>query len=368
VLTATVLAALVAGPASPVAADPADPAPLTAQREATELRLEVDRLRLEVALAVEHHNAVAEAHASVVRRHLHADRAADAATATRVASEGRSVRRVRALYMAGGGAALYAGLLDDRGITDVLRRTQTVTVLTRADAGIGAADLARARAAAADAAELSARTHEQVRLAQEVEKASVLVETLLRESTDRLAGADAQVARLAEAERDRLHAEAEGAARTQLAAAGVYPQGAAGSTRGPDQAPAPAAANAVGAARSMLGRPYRWGAVGPNAFDCSGLIQWAYRQAGVALPRVSRDQFRAGAAVSLGALAPGDVLFYAVDTADPASIYHVGMYLGDGELIQSPHTGSVVHIAPVRLRDLIGAIRPVPSQPSLRTP
>jgi cell wall-associated NlpC family hydrolase len=241
-------------------------------------------------------------------------------------------------------------------------------VLARADARAVGADSARAHAAGAAAAELTARADEQVRLAQEVEKASDLVETLLRESADRLAGADADVVRLAEAERDRINAAAETAARTQLTAAGAYPQSAAGFTRGPDQTPAPAAANAVGAARSVLGRPYSWGAVGPDAFDCSGLVQWAYRQAGIAMPRVSRAQFRSGAAVSLGELAPGDVLFYAADTADPASIYHVGMYLGDGALIQAPRTGAFVQIAPVRLRDLIGAIRPVPSQPSLRTP
>jgi cell wall-associated NlpC family hydrolase len=71
--------------------------------------------------------------------------------------------------------------------------------------------------------------------------------------------------------------------------------------------------------------------------------------------------------VSLRALAPGDVLFYAADTTDPASIYHVGMYVGAGKLIQAPRTGDVVQIAPVRLNDLIGAVRPVTSQSSQRT-
>ena len=358
-LTAAVLAALMAGPAFPAAAAPATaqvPAPAstlrTAQVQATELRVDVDRLRVEVALAVEAHNAVADELASVVRRQLHADQAADAATATRAASQGRGVRRMRALYMAGGSAAVYAGLLQDGSITDVLRRTQTVAVLAREDASILDADLTQADRAAVVAAENSTRTDEQLRLTQEVVAASAVVSSLLRESTDRLASADADVVRLAEAERVRV----------EIAA------GTRSMTRGADQAPAPAAALAVSAAQSVKGRPYRWGAVGPYAFDCSGLIQWAYRQAGVTLPRVSRDQFRRGTAVSLGALAPGDVLFYAVNIADPASIYHVGMYVGDGQLVQAPRTGAVVQIAPVRLNDLLGAIRPVPSQPSLRTP
>ncbi len=353
VLSAAVLACLLAGPAVPAAADPALQ---TARGQASALRVEVDRLRIEVALAVENHNAAADQLATVVHRQLTADRAADAANATRAANETRSVRRVRALYMAGGSTALYAGLLEDRGITDVLRRTQTVTVLARADAGAADVDLARTHAAAEAAAELAARTDEQVRLAREVEQTSALVTALLHESADRLGGVDADVARLAEAERDRMDVEAERTARAQQA------------TRGPDQAPAPAAATAVTAARSVLGRPYSWGAVGPDAFDCSGLIQWAYRKAGVGMTRVSRDQFRGGAAVSLSALAPGDVLFYAVNTADAASIYHVAMYVGDGQLVQSPRTGAVVQIVPVRLNDLLGAIRPVPSQPAPRTP
>ena len=364
-LTAAALAALLAGPAFPAAAAPVPAdisAPVstlrTARVQATELRVDVDRLRVEVALAVEAHNAVADELATVVRRQLHADQEADAATATRVASQGRGVRRMRALYMAGGSAAVYAGLLQDASITDVLRRTHTVAVLAREDATILDADLTRADRAAVFAAENTTRTDEQLRLTQELAAASAAVSSLLRESTDRLASADADVVRLAEAERVRVEIAAETAA-----AAGTRSM-----TRGADQAPAPAAALAVSAVHSMLGRPYRWGAVGPYEFDCSGLIQWAYRQAGVAMPRVSRDQYRGGAAVPLGALAPGDVLFYAVNTADPASIYHVGMYVGDGQLVQAPRTGAVVQIAPVRLNDLLGAIRPVPSQPSPRTP
>jgi hypothetical protein len=85
---------------------------------------------------------------------------------------------------------------------------------------------------------------------------------------------------------------------------------------GPGERPAAAAsgspaATAIRYALAQLGKPYRWGAEGPNSFDCSGLVQSAYRAAGINLPRVSRQQYGAGRLVPLSALRPGDLLFYA---------------------------------------------------------
>jgi cell wall-associated NlpC family hydrolase len=138
-----------------------------------------------------------------------------------------------------------------------------------------------------------------------------------------------------------------------------------------EAAPAPSdpgteAERAVAAARTVLGRPYQWGATGPDTFDCSGLTQWAYRQAGVEIPRVSRAQWYSGPRVALADLAVGDLLFWAEDTSDPTSIYHVGMYIGGAEVLYAPRTGDVVKIGPVRLNNLIGAVRPAPSQISGR--
>src|SRR5829696_1945920 len=106
-----------------------------------------------------------------------------------------------------------------------------------------------------------------------------------------------------------------------------------------EAAPGSPAAVAVKFAISQLGKPYRWGADGPRSFDCSGLVQTAYRAAGVALPRVSRHQYGAGTHVSLGSLCAGDLLFYAKDTSDPRTIYHVGMYLGAGRMVEAPTPG-----------------------------
>jgi cell wall-associated NlpC family hydrolase len=111
---------------------------------------------------------------------------------------------------------------------------------------------------------------------------------------------------------------------------------------GPGQRPAAAAAGSPAAtairyALAQLGKPYQWGAEGPNSFDCSGLVQTAYRKAGISLPRVSRSQYGAGKLVPLSALRPSDLLFYAHNTRDRRTIYHVGMYLGAGPMVEAPN-------------------------------
>lgn len=107
----------------------------------------------------------------------------------------------------------------------------------------------------------------------------------------------------------------------------------------------PGAANtAVQAALAQRGKPYVYGATGPNSFDCSGLTQFAYKKAGVSLPRTSRDQFKVGRSVSRSALIPGDLLFYG-DSA--ASIHHVAMYIGDGKIIHASTEGVPVKVTEV---------------------
>jgi hypothetical protein len=93
--------------------------------------------------------------------------------------------------------------------------------------------------------------------------------------------------------------------------------------------------------------PGSWGADGPRSFDCSGLVQTSYRAAGVHLPRVSRQQYGAGKLVPLSALRAGDLLFYAKDTSNRRTIYHVGMYLGAGRMVEAPNRRAPVRIASI---------------------
>ncbi|MFE0461125.1 NlpC/P60 family protein [Kitasatospora sp. NPDC058965] len=112
------------------------------------------------------------------------------------------------------------------------------------------------------------------------------------------------------------------------------------------------AAAAVQAALSKLGHSYVWGASGANTFDCSGLTQWSYAQAGVSLPRTTYEQVNVGAAVpSLAQAQPGDLIFYGQD------LHHVAMYIGNGQAVHAPHTGDVVRVAQATSIGSISAIR-----------
>ncbi|MFG3105997.1 C40 family peptidase [Streptomyces tendae] len=119
------------------------------------------------------------------------------------------------------------------------------------------------------------------------------------------------------------------------------------------QAPNSRAAAAVAYAYQKLGSPYVWGATGPNAFDCSGLTQAAYRAAGVSLPRTTYAQIDAGRRVPRSELLPGDLVFFY------SGISHVGIYAGNGQMIHAPNPSAPVRVAPVDEMPFAGATRVV---------
>jgi cell wall-associated NlpC family hydrolase len=135
--------------------------------------------------------------------------------------------------------------------------------------------------------------------------------------------------------------------------------------------PLPTTAIALGWAFAELGKPYVWGATGPNTFDCSGLTQFVWHQAGVAIPRVAAAQDAWTIPVPLSQLLPGDLVFFG-----KTDIHHVGIYIGDGLMINAPHTGDVVRVSSIWWSDLAGFGRvhapdvpvPVHNPPSLTNP
>ncbi|WP_406421546.1 C40 family peptidase [Streptomyces sp. NBC_00873] len=120
---------------------------------------------------------------------------------------------------------------------------------------------------------------------------------------------------------------------------------------GTAQAPNARAAEAVAFAYGALGKPYVWGATGPSSFDCSGLTQAAWRSAGVSLPRTTYTQINVGRNIPRSELAPGDLVFFY------SGISHVGLYIGDGQMIHAPHPGAPVRIAPIDGMPFAGATR-----------
>ena len=111
------------------------------------------------------------------------------------------------------------------------------------------------------------------------------------------------------------------------------------------------AAKALQAALSKRGDPYIWGAAGPSSFDCSGLVLWAYAQEGIHLDHYTGDQWNEGTHVSRDQLEPGDLVFFYAD------ISHVGLYLGDGLMVDAPSFGQDVMVQKIDWGIFVGAVR-----------
>ncbi|PZR77513.1 MAG: hypothetical protein DLM65_15530, partial [Candidatus Aeolococcus gillhamiae] len=110
------------------------------------------------------------------------------------------------------------------------------------------------------------------------------------------------------------------------------------------------------AALSRVGMPYVWGASGPSAFDCSGLVAWSFAQAGISMPRTAAQQYLTGPHLTLAAAQPGDLLFWANDPTDPTFIDHTAIYLGKGMMVVAPHSGLDVEVVPVTTDGFVGAV------------
>ena len=101
-------------------------------------------------------------------------------------------------------------------------------------------------------------------------------------------------------------------------------------------------------ARTQIGKPYQWGATGPDSYDCSGLTLRAWQRGGVSLPRTSRDQYRAVEKIGYSELRPGDLIFYG-NGSDAGSIHHVAMYSGGGRMIEAARAGVPVRETALRM-------------------
>jgi peptidoglycan DL-endopeptidase CwlO len=201
------------------------------------------------------------------------------------------------------------------------------------------------------------------------------VNAVVSDATARALGAPADNAIVVSVQPGEFTAAAEHAARlipkgasveqlVSLINVGGSGAGAAGA--GPtteSSVPAASLETFLRAAMSRQGDPYIWGAAGPTSFDCSGLVQWSFAQAGIVMPRVAADQAMTGPAVPVTELQPGDLLFYHTDPTDPTYISHVAIYLGDGWMIQAPEPGLDVEVVPADFgSEFAGAVRVNPAQ------
>ncbi|MEU6464522.1 NlpC/P60 family protein [Streptomyces sp. NPDC046976] len=170
--------------------------------------------------------------------------------------------------------------------------------------------------------------------------------------TGKLAEARRLLAELTPSQRDQV----TGADDTDGTAPGTASRPADGTRQASARAvaaPDSRAAAAVAYAFAKLGSPYVWGATGPHSFDCSGLVQAAYRSAGVSLPRTTYAQIDAGRRVSRSELRPGDLVFFY------SGVSHVGLYIGNGRMIHAPNPSAPVRVAPIDQMPFAGATRVV---------
>ena len=217
------------------------------------------------------------------------------------------------------------------------------------------ADIERLDAAlvllARDEALLGSQRAEAERRTDELEARRTEVEATINEHAAEVAELEARLEAALDAEaRARREAERRRLTEAALARTTTTTSPSAPTTTTPISSAPRASANvAVQAALSKLGSPYQWGATGPDTFDCSGLMVWAWGQAGVRLPRTSRDQFATLRSISRAELQPGDLVF-----AGYPEVHHVGMYIGDGMIVHAPYTGSTVSIRSMERADLRG--------------
>lgn len=305
-----------------------------------QVKAEVDRLYQEAEVATEKYNGAKEKAAAAGQRLKDLqDRAAR--KAERLNSARDALGSVAAAqYRAGGlDPAVQLALSDDPD-----RYLENAEFVERAGTRQNTA-VARVRR--------QLREIEQLRGAAHIELTSLKsrqgeLKRHQKTITGKLGSARRLLSRLDPQERSRPGVSQDRASRSAGGRDTLAAPGSASS-----QAPNPRAAAAVSYAHQKLGSPYVWGATGPNAFDCSGLVQAAYRAAGVSLPRTTYSQIAAGRRVDRSELLPGDLVFFY------AGISHVGIYVGNGRMIHAPNPSAPVRVAPLDEMPFAGATRVV---------
>ncbi|MFF0106704.1 C40 family peptidase [Streptomyces hirsutus] len=350
-------------------------------RSVAELLTDLQRLYREAGKATEAYNAAEERLAKQRAETRRLDRALAVARLSLHDSRGAAGRLARQQYQGSTGISPYVRLLLARDPQHALDQGHVIGRLAR-----NRADTVGRLTGSEQRAETLARRarkalDDQLALAEQREKERDAVRERLGEVEELLASLTSeQLAALAELERTEVaEDQAEFLASGALGAPGApgtpHAPGTTPTAPGTPAAPGtPRAPGAPGAGRTpsavgdralryaveQIGKPYEWGAEGPEAYDCSGLTSEAWRAAGTPVPRTSQEQWARLDRVPLDELRPGDLVVYFPDAT------HVAVYLGDGMVVQAPRPGARVKVSPIAANPVLGAVRPDPGRAPLR--
>ncbi|MCE5204407.1 MAG: NlpC/P60 family protein [Actinomycetia bacterium] len=309
-------------------------APVDSKRaQAVRVRAQVEQLDQKVEIAAEDYNEANLSYQAVTARVKKSEARLKTLTARQKELQKHLDVRVSGMYRSGPMGVLEL-LLGASSFEEFATTWDVLSTMNEQDAAdVAALKSTRAQVEAARAQlkkdQAKAKAERDVMLDRKR-----TIEKQLAERKRMLAGLESEIARL----------EAQEAARER---ASWHPTVDYGN---PSKSPN---GSVVAIALSKLGAPYRWGAAGPDAFDCSGFTMWVYAQVGISLPHSSRAQIGVGERVSRANLQPGDLVFFG-----RSRIHHVGIYIGGGKYVHAPHTGDVVKISSLDRSDYAGACRP----------
>ncbi len=336
--------------------------------EAVKVQHTIDRMNAQIETVVEHYNANQEALKATVDRQRDTARQLDAARAQLARAQRVLDQRIRAIYIDGPVTRL-GQLLEVQTINDAVVMAHYQESVTDADTlAIAHVEQGKQKLTSV-ATSLAVQKRQQEAIQRELGSQRRDIQRRLakqRAYLDRLSlevkqAVEAEQRRQEELRRQALARKlaAERAARLKAAQEAAAQEQAQQSNPAPTSTtPTNAAAQAVAFARAQIGKPYQWGATGPDAYDCSGLTMSAYASAGVSIPRTSSAQWTIGTHIgSMADLVAGDLVFYASGSS-ASTIHHVGLYIGDGLMIEAPYTGAYVRTASINRSDYFGATRP----------
>jgi cell wall-associated NlpC family hydrolase len=328
-LLASILVALLLILSGQSVAQAATAAISEAQNEAQALIDLIDQLNQELGAATEDYNYAnqqftdSEAAAKKLSAEL------EQAEADLASTQDRFNQRVVEIYKTGS-LSMLGVVLDASSFSEMLSRLDDLAVISQQDAKI-VDQIAEYKADAADKkADLEIELQQQAIYAAQTAEARLKVLDQLDKQKEALKGKEAQIAQLK---------KEEAARQARLAAEERARQAFLASRPG----------KVINYAMGYLGVPYVWGGSSPKGFDCSGLVQYVYAKVGISLPHSSRMQYSCGTPVSKSQLKAGDLVFYW------SPIQHVGIYLGNGRIINA--TGNQVQISDAFTRGYVGACR-----------